>query len=76
MTPLALSSYFAGCRFEVEPICPKELVYEFTAQLRSWKDQGSSWAKEALLLQPCDFWKILRGRTTWIIGDSVTEVYF
>jgi len=60
-------------RFEVEPVCPKEVVLEFTKWLREMSDQGSAWARQALILTPCDMWKMLRGRTTWVVGDSVTE---
>lgn len=63
-------------RFQVEPTCPKNLVYDLTAQLRKLHEEGSWWAEKALTLQPCDLWQVLKGRTTWVVGDSVTEVCF
>lgn len=62
------------CRFESEPTCPRELVKDLTAWLREHAKNGAQWAVDALVLQPCDIWQSMRGRTTWVIGDSVTEV--
>ena len=36
--------------------------------------EGSWWAVKVLTLQPCDLWEVMRDRTIWILGDSVTEV--
>ena len=61
-------------RFQEEPTCPKDLVSNLTAWLREMSSQGAQWARDALILQPCDLWKVMRGRTIWVVGDSMTEV--
>lgn len=61
-------------RYQVEPTCPKALVHGLSAWMRSLHEEGSWWAVKVLTLQPCDLWEVMRDRTIWILGDSVTEV--
>ena len=35
---------------------------------------GAEWAKDSLALKPCDLWPQLRGRTVWMVGDSISQV--
>jgi hypothetical protein len=35
---------------------------------------GSALATNLLQLTPCDLWPFIRGRTLWLLGDSLTQV--
>lgn len=35
---------------------------------------GADWAKHSLGLLPCQLWSLMRGRTTWLAGDSISQV--
>ena len=37
-------------------------------------DKGSFYAKGLLELTPCDLWPYIRGKTIWLIGDSIMQV--
>lgn len=34
---------------------------------------GSRWAENMLRMTPCDLWPFLRGRTLWLLGDSIAQ---
>lgn len=36
--------------------------------------QGVDWARQILDLKPCDLWPQIRGRTVWVVGDSISQV--
>jgi len=36
--------------------------------------QGAEWARKILDLKPCDLWPQIRGRTVWVVGDSISQV--
>ena len=38
------------------------------------RKSGSQWASELLFLTPCDLWPYMHNRTTWLVGDSITQV--
>ena len=37
-------------------------------------EAGSTFAANLLRFTPCDLWPYLRGRTLWLVGDSITQV--
>ena len=37
---------------------------------------GDAWAANMLRMTPCDLWPFLRGRTLWLLGDSITQVRY
>ena len=36
-------------------------------------EEGAEGAREVLQLTPCDLWPYLRGRTLWLVGDSMMQ---
>ena len=36
--------------------------------------EGADGARELLALTPCDLWPYMRGRTLWLVGDSMMQV--
>lgn len=63
------------CRFDnrLQPSCDWEDRRHLTAWLADLSRNGADWARSILGLKPCDLWPQLRGRTTWVIGDSVSQ---
>jgi hypothetical protein len=59
---------------QVDPACPYEDRQRIAAWLSDMAKQGAGWARDILDLKPCDLWPQLRGRTTWVIGDSISQV--
>ena len=35
--------------------------------------EGADGARELLTLTPCDLWPYMRGRTLWLVGDSMMQ---
>ena len=44
------------------------------AFIHQYKQFGAEWAADVLTLKPCDMWQQLRGRTMFIVGDSLSQV--
>lgn len=63
------------CRFDGYhvPACPMEDRQNITSWMARLAIQGSQWATDSLALKPCDLWPQLRGRTTWVAGDSISQ---
>ena len=47
---------------------------DLQSRLRMAAGAGHSWARDILLLRPCEIFPYLEGRTLWIIGDSMSKV--
>ena len=57
------------------PACPVESRWKIVHNLIvQYRETGAGWAADALELKPCDMWQQLRGRTTYVIGDSLSQV--
>ena len=54
--------------------CDALLVQRFKEHLIRRAEAGAPDYKETLLMTPCDWWPFLRGRTLWLVGDSITQV--
>ena len=66
-----------GCRFApygLPPICPSRDQDWFLNYFVEEVDRGSFYAKGLLELTPCDLWPYIRGKTIWLIGDSIMQV--
>ena len=50
----------------------KEVTWMRCLSTRAAK--GAPGARELLELTPCDLWPFLRGRTLWLVGDSMMQV--
>ena len=53
--------------------CGALLVQRFKEHLIRRAEAGAPDYKETLLMTPCDWWPFLRGRTLWLVGDSITQ---
>ena len=49
-------------------------MQRFKEHLIRRAEAGAPDYKETLLMTPCDWWPFLRGRTLWLVGDSITQV--
>ena len=53
------------------------MVQEDRQRLQRWlvgrAEQGAPNGKELLEMTPCDLFTYLRGRTLWLVGDSMTQ---
>lgn len=58
----------------MEPTCPDGMRKELSAWLRERAGSGAQWAADALLLQPCDLFPLIKGRNVWVAGDSMSQV--
>lgn len=65
-----------SCRFKHEhaPQCPYEVQQDLQTRLTKAASEGHDWAREILLVRPCQIFPFLEGRTMWIIGDSMSKV--
>ncbi len=66
----------ALCRFEEGflPACKMEDRRKLVSWLGEYANNGAQWARDILTLKPCDLWPQIRGKTVWIVGDSVSQV--
>ncbi|KAK9821033.1 hypothetical protein WJX74_003942 [Apatococcus lobatus] len=55
------------------PICPWEDRQRLQRWLVERAELGAPDGKELLELTPCDLFAYLRGRTLWLVGDSMTQ---
>lgn len=70
-----ISEISVRCRFDgrFSPACKLADRQKVTSWLAMHAKNGSRWASDILTLKPCDLWPHVRGRTTWIIGDSLSQ---
>lgn len=63
------------CRFNHNhaPQCPAEVQEDLQSRLRGAAEGGHQWARDILLVRPCQLFPYLEGRTLWIIGDSMSK---
>ncbi|BDA42198.1 hypothetical protein COCOBI_03-0850 [Coccomyxa sp. Obi] len=57
------------------PICPHKDQESLLQYFLERADNGSTWAQGLLQLTPCDLWPFIRGRTLWLMGDSITQEF-
>lgn len=64
------------CRFEEGflPVCAMEDRRRIVSWLAGLATSGADWAKDILTFKPCDLWPLIRERTIWVIGDSISQV--
>ncbi len=62
-----------ACRFR-GPVCPEWLQEQLLVQLIESAERGRPGFKEMLTMTPCDIFSLLRGRTLWLMGDSMMQV--
>jgi hypothetical protein len=55
------------------PQCPAEVQEDLQSRLRGAAEGGHQWARDILLVRPCQLFPYLEGRTLWIIGDSMSK---
>ena len=55
-------------------MCPGWLKWQLASDWVERAKQGSPGMKDQLMMTPCDFFPFVRGRTLWLIGDSLTLV--
>ena len=58
------------------PTCKMEDRKKLVSWLSDFARKGAQWAEDILTFKPCDLWPQIRGKTVWIIGDSVSQVSF
>ena len=54
--------------------CQPELRQKLLSWLVDYSKQGATWAEDALLAKPCQLFRLIRGRSLWIFGDSLGQV--
>jgi hypothetical protein len=54
-------------------VCPYEDQERLLQHFLDAAGSGSAWAEHMLRLTPCDLWPFLRGRTLWLLGDSIAQ---
>ena len=55
-------------------VCPHEDQERLLQHFLDRADNGSAWAANMLRMTPCDLWPFIKGRTLWVMGDSITQV--
>lgn len=55
-------------------VCPHEDQDRLLQHFLDRAANGSHWAANMLQMTPCDVWPFIRGRTVWLMGDSITQV--
>lgn len=55
------------------PICPAAEQATLMAHFNGRAAAGDAWAGNMLRMTPCDLWPFLKGRTLWLLGDSITQ---
>lgn len=49
------------------------IVELFLAHQHCRAEAGAVGVQQMLTLSPCDLFKLLEGRTLWLLGDSITQ---
>ena len=60
--------------YGLPPICPSIDQDWLLKYFVEETEKGSYYAKGLLELTPCDLWPYIRGKTVWLIGDSIMQV--
>ena len=55
-------------------MCPEWLQEQLLSWLIEGAEAGRPGFREMLTLTPCDIFPLLRGRTLWLMGDSMMQV--
>ncbi|CAL8468940.1 g8481 [Coccomyxa elongata] len=65
-------SKFSGFR---GPVCPEWLQEQLLTWMIESAERGRPGFKEMLTMTPCDLFPLLRGRTLWLMGDSMMQEF-
>lgn len=57
------------------PVCPEWLQEQLLTWMIESAERGRPGFKEMLTMTPCDLFPLLRGRTLWLMGDSMMQVH-
>lgn len=57
------------------PLCPKSDQQQLLRILVDRAEGGSKQAMGMLSLTPCDLYPLIKGRTLWLMGDSIMQEY-
>ncbi|KAK9825923.1 hypothetical protein WJX81_007164 [Elliptochloris bilobata] len=64
------------CLYESHgPVCPRTDQERLTRDFVERAEAGDTGARDLLRTTPCDLFPFLRGRTTWLIGDSMQQEF-
>ncbi len=55
-------------------MCPDWLQEQLLSWMIESAERGRPGFKEMLTLTPCDLFSLVRGRTMWLMGDSMMQV--
>lgn len=56
------------------PVCPEWLQEQLLTWMIESAERGRPGFKEMLTMTPCHLFPLLRGRTLWLMGDSMMQV--
>lgn len=56
------------------PVCPDWLQEQLLTWMIESAERGRPGFKEMLTMTPCDLFSLIRGRTLWLMGDSMMQV--
>ena len=56
------------------PVCPDWLQEQLLSWMIESAERGRPGFREMLTMTPCDIFPLLRGRTLWLMGDSMMQV--
>ncbi|CAL5221674.1 g3905 [Coccomyxa viridis] len=57
------------------PVCPDWLQEQLLSWMIESAERGRPGFKEMLTLTPCDLFSLVRGRTMWLMGDSMMQEF-
>ena len=61
------------CRFR-GPVCPDWLQEQLLSWMIESAERGRPGFRDMLTMTPCDLFSLIRGRTLWLMGDSMMQV--
>ena len=56
------------------PVCPDWLQEQLLSWMIESAERGRPGFREMLTMTPCDLFSLVRGRTMWLMGDSMMQV--
>lgn len=56
------------------PVCPDWLQEQLLGWMIESAERGRPGFREMLTMTPCDLFSLVRGRTLWLMGDSMMQV--
>ena len=65
--------FFCMCSFR-GPVCPDWLQEQLLGWMIESAERGRPGFREMLTMTPCDLFSLVRGRTLWLMGDSMMQV--